>query len=92
MPAPSLANTEPVTTGQKLTDILEVLTDLRLVVYEARLRPFTTQSDFARGSALAVALAASLGYISTLQDSRNFGNRWMITNRGMKFMDRGWYV
>lgn len=79
-------------TGQKLTEILEVLQDLRVVVEEAQVRPFTVQSDFARGRAIVVALAASLGYITTLQSRDTYGKRWMVTGKGMTMLEKGWYV
>lgn len=85
-------NTELALTGQKLTDILDVLADVRGVVEEARLRPFTVQSDFARTNSLAVALAASLGYITTLQDIGQCGKRWLVTAKGMELLERDWYV
>ncbi|MGQ0595838.1 hypothetical protein [Aquabacterium sp.] len=56
------------------------------------MRPFTVQSDYARVHALGVALAASLGYITTLQTKDTYGKRWMVTKKGSEFIYRGWYV
>lgn len=63
-----------------------MLEGLRLVVHQARLAPFTVQSNFARENSLEVALAASLGLITTLQTTDTAGRTWMVTARGARFI------
>lgn len=53
------------------------------VVERAWTRPFSISSDFARANAIAVAIAASLGWITTITlDGRNFSRSWHVTVSG----------
>lgn len=56
---------------------------------EAYLSPYTTKSDYARGHANSVALAASLGWITTvLPDSLAYTNTWRVTPKGLARLAR----
>ena len=73
--------------GQTLTDeeadhIAAVFT----VVQAAKMKPYTTKSDFARKWATHVALAACEGLISTRLDDATFINNWMITADGLAYL------
>jgi hypothetical protein len=46
--------------------------------------PFTVKSDFARGQAIFVAVAASEGLITTREAAGLYGNVWRITARGLE--------
>jgi hypothetical protein len=48
---------------------------------------FSTQSNFARSHAQAVAAAASVGLITTSLGGMNYGNRWYITKKGLESYD-----
>lgn len=62
--------------GQRLIRVLE----------RAWSSPFTTKSDFAKAEADWVAIAASLGFITTYQPSGRFGRIWRVTPRGASFL------
>ena len=67
------------------TDVDEWLTHLVcvfVVIDRATRRPFTVKSDFARTSAMHVAMAASDGLITTQVDDNIYGRRWLITPLG----------
>ena len=64
----------------------EVLGILFSVLLEARTRPFTTKSDFARTAATEVALLASEGLMSTELSPGHFTNKWMVTEAGLEWM------
>jgi len=57
------------------------------VLYQAWASPFTTKSDFAREYADFVAMAASDGFITTRQAAGLYGNKWLITESGLKRLD-----
>ena len=46
--------------------------------------PFTTRSDFSRENAELVAMAAVDGLISTKIASGLYGNKWFITEAGIR--------
>lgn len=56
------------------------------VVTRSREAPFSIQSDFARQHAEAVGIAASFGYITTL-DVNNECRHWMVTRAGMNLLE-----
>lgn len=56
---------------------------LKEVLHRAFMFPFKTQSDYARTNALEVAALASMGYISTYEQPRQFGNKWRVTGIGL---------
>lgn len=64
----------------------EVLGILFTVLLEARTRPFTTKSDFARMAATEIALLASEGLLSTELAPGNYTNKWMVTETGLEWM------
>jgi hypothetical protein len=47
----------------------------------------TTKSDFAREFADYVAMAASMGFISTRVNSTVYGRQWQITVRGLTALE-----
>ena len=76
--------------GPKPTE-LDVETEIALLaMYECLVESwatgFTTKSKFARESANIVAVAATEGLLTTRLDEEVWGNRWMITEKGMQFM------
>lgn len=58
-----------------------------VVLQSARMKPFTTKSDFARIAANEVAICASEGLISTAVKPGTYSNVWMITSEGMEQME-----
>lgn len=56
---------------------------LKLVLHTAYLHPFKLQSDFARDNAQEVAALASMGFISTYEAPKQFGNKWRVTGIGL---------
>lgn len=60
------------------------LRELLQSIYE---RPMTIQSDTARAQAAVVAMAASLGLITTQLSPHKFGRAWRITNRGLLLLN-----
>ena len=83
-----MQNTASEQTGQKLTkEELEELNHLFMVVHRAWQEPFTTKSDFARGAATVVALAACEGFITTKRNEHQYGNKWVVTTDGLDWME-----
>ena len=73
--------------GQTLTDQdAEHIAAVYAVVTQAKIKPFTTKSDFARTWASHVALAACEGFISTRLNEDQFTNIWMATADGLDWM------
>lgn len=64
------------TTGLKLTDLLWHIYD----------NPIKVQSDYARAHASYIAMAASLGYI-TSEIKGHFTREWRITSDGLLHLD-----
>ena len=58
-----------------------------VVLQSARMKPFTTKSDFARIAANEVAICASEGLISTAVKPGTYSNVWMITVEGLEQME-----
>lgn len=56
------------------------------VIEKAWLQGFRTKSNFARIYADEVAIAASLGFISTKIGKDTFDKTWHVTIKGIKFM------
>jgi hypothetical protein len=67
-----------VATGPKRID-----ENLRTVLHEAWTTGFTTKSDFAREFADFVAMAASMGLITTRINNQVYGKQWQITSKGL---------
>jgi hypothetical protein len=76
-----MESSRPARTGVKLTDVL----------YHAWKAPFRTKSDYARFAADHVAMAASDGFITTRHATGLYGNSWMITARGLRYMEQMGY-
>lgn len=55
-----------------------------VVLDRAWRRPFTVSSQFARQGAFYIGLAASEDFITTNVGEDTWGNRWLITERGME--------
>lgn len=62
--------------------------DMRIddVLRKAWLQGFRTKSDFARNYANEVAVAASLGLISTKIGAERFDKSWHITRKGLGYL------
>jgi hypothetical protein len=83
----SQQNTTSDELGQILTDEeAEHIAAIFTVVQAAKIKPFTTKSDFARHWATHVALAACEGLISTRLSEEKFTNIWMVTADGLDWM------
>ena len=68
----------------EVDDHVSNLVALYIVLDRAWRSPFTVKSDFARKSAMHVAIAASEGFITTKVDTDTWGSRWCITDVGME--------
>ena len=84
----STPNTGSEEAGPELTDD-DMMSAFRVfvVLQSARMKPFTTKSDFARIAANEVAICASEGLISTAVKPGTYSNVWMITSEGMEQME-----
>lgn len=60
---------------------------LCIVLLEAHKVGFTVSSNFARAHADFVAMAASLGYLSTRVHKNVFGRDWRPTVRGLAWLN-----
>lgn len=56
-------------------------------IQEAYRRTFTVKSDYARANAEFVAMAASMGLISTKLGGNVFSSDWRPTMRGLAFLE-----
>lgn len=59
---------------------------IKVVLRRAWLQGFRTKSNFAREYADQVAIAASVGLISTKIGKDQFDKTWHITRKGMDFL------
>jgi hypothetical protein len=76
------------TEGNKdFEDSLDQIIALWIILDRAWRSPFTIKSNFARDSAMHVAICASEGFISTALDEDCWGNRWGITEDGRDFKE-----
>ena len=74
--------------GQTLTDEeADHIAAVYAVVQTAKIKPYTTKSDFARTWATHVALAACEGLITTRLNDTKFTNTWMVTSAGLEYLD-----
>ena len=71
-------------THTEVDDHVSNLVALYIVLDRSWRSPFTVKSDFARKSAMHVAIAASEGFITTKVDTDTWGSRWCITDVGME--------
>ena len=63
-------------------DNLDQIVALWIILDRAWRSPFTIKSNFARESAMHVAICASEGFITTALNEDSWGNRWEITEDG----------
>ena len=83
----SKANTKSDATGPILTDDEAAgVASVYHVLEQAKIKPYTTKSDFARQWATHVALAACEGLLSTRLNDEQFTNVWMVTADGLDWM------
>ena len=74
--------------GETLTDDQKDGTKaVYMVLAMARLKPFTTKSTMARDAATEIALCASEGFLTTKVNDVTFSNVWMVTARGLEYME-----
>jgi hypothetical protein len=66
-----------------MNDEVAVLVALYITLDRAWRNPPTINSRFAREGAAMVALSASEGFITTNCGDDSWGNKWLITERGM---------
>ena len=71
-------------THTEITNEIAVMMSVYVVLDRAWRRPFTVSSQFARQGAFFIGLAASEGFITTNVGEDTWGNRWLITERGME--------
>ncbi len=60
------------------------------VVSQAWAGGFTVSSDFARSEAGWVAMAATLGFITTRISPGEYGRTWYATKAGIGYLDSNW--
>lgn len=58
--------------------------DMGVILGKAHKGGFKTKSNFARKYANEVAIAASIGLITTRLNGVNFGTTWYITKQGLE--------
>lgn len=58
-----------------------------VVLKRAWLNPFRTKSNYARQYANEIAIAASLGLITTKVGKDKFDRMWRITRKGLDYVD-----
>lgn len=61
--------------------------ELITVIQRAKVRPFTTKSDFAREWANPIALCACEGLITTQLNEGTYTNVWMVTSDGLDWAE-----
>lgn len=65
--------------------------EIKLAVFTAYKAPLKLQSDYARSNSLAVAAAASMGYISSQESLCVYANKWRVTADGIDMLtEAGW--
>lgn len=85
--APSPPSTRLAKVGRKPIDA-----NLKTVLHEAWVRGFTTKSDFSREFADFVAMAASMGLITSRVMGQVFGRGWQITAKGLYALEHEYGV
>jgi hypothetical protein len=60
---------------------------LKRLLHYVYIKPMAIQSNVARRDAALVAMAASMGLITTQLSSQQFGRDWRITNRGLLLLN-----
>lgn len=64
--------------------------ELLQVVHQAWAGGFTVSSDLARSKTAHVAMAATLGLITTREPDGSFGRTWYVTQAGIGFLEDYW--
>lgn len=64
--------------------------ELYNIVYVAHVGGFTVSSDLARAEAGWVAMAATLGFITTREPDGSYGRTWFVTKAGLDYLDNYW--
>lgn len=62
---------------------------LRPLLREVWMHPFKTRSNSAREFASDIAVAASMGWITTRVHGQGWGDWWRITGRGLAILEEG---
>jgi hypothetical protein len=62
------------------------MTDLMHVLRECRNAPVFVKGNFARSNAVDIAMAASLGFLTTQVEWGEFSNRWHLTTKGLEVL------
>jgi hypothetical protein len=57
------------------------------VLRECRNAPVYVKGNFARSHAIDIAMAASLGFITTMVEWGEFTNRWHLTTKGLEVLN-----
>jgi hypothetical protein len=57
------------------------------VLRECRNAPVYVKGNFARACAVDIAMAASLGFITTQFEWGEFSNRWFLTTKGLEVLN-----
>jgi hypothetical protein len=60
---------------------------LKHLLHQVYIKPVAIQSNVARRDAALVAMAASMGLITTQISSHEFGRDWRITNKGLLLLN-----
>ena len=60
---------------------------MKQLLHRIFIKPLSVQSNLARSDADLVAMAASMGLITTQISSHEFGRDWRITNRGLLLLN-----
>lgn len=60
---------------------------LKHLLHQVYIKPMAIQSDVARRDAALVAMAASMGLITTQISSQQFGRDWRVTNKGLLLLN-----
>lgn len=60
---------------------------IRALLRKVYIKPMAIQSNTARRDAALVAMAASMGLITTQIGSHQFGREWRVTNRGLLLLN-----
>ena len=89
----SKQNTQSEKHGQTPTDKMsdeeqQALEAIYNVVSQARIQPFHVASEFAQNHAQAISILASDGTISTKLADGNFIDLWMITRKGIEWLEQ----
>lgn len=56
---------------------------LKHLLHQVYIKPMAIQSNAARRDAALVAMAASMGLITTQIGQHEFGREWRVTNKGL---------